>query len=315
VAHAVSDRVIVLEKGNIVEEGITGKVLSQPESPYTQMLMQAWKLPQRQPFAKSKCKESILEVEQLQKAYRSDVKILCDLDLNVNKREIIGILGQSGCGKSTLAKCIAGLEKPSSGSIKFLGRDITNLKGKARQEICRHIQIVFQDARASLNPRRNTLQLVQEPLKYLHIYTPKEREEKARFYLKQVGIDSETHILRPPQLSTGQCQRIAIARALILEPEILICDEAVSSLDMKVRMQILDLLEELHKKFEFSIIMISHDIEVVRSFCQIVAVMKDGCFCEVTPTEQLLTGNRHEYTQTLINSKFTSSSVLFYEEA
>jgi ABC-type lipoprotein export system ATPase subunit len=161
---------------------------------------------------------------------------------------------------------------------KFLGRDITNLKGKARQDICRHIQIVFQDARASLNPRRNALQLVQEPLKYLHIHTQKERNEKARFYLEQVGIDSETQIRRPPQLSTGQCQRIAIARALILEPEVLICDEAVSSLDMKVRMQILDLLEELHEKFGFSIIMISHDIKVIRSFCQTVAYGRSG-FC------------------------------------
>jgi peptide/nickel transport system ATP-binding protein len=317
-AHAASDRVIVLEKGNIVEEGITGEALSQPKSPYTQMLIQAWKLPQQQPQKQSSARfghtETILEVKQLQKTYRGDAKVLCELDLNINKREIVGILGQSGCGKSTLAKCIAGLEKPSGGSIKFLGRDIANLKGKARQEICRHIQMVFQDVRASLNPRRNALQLTQEPLEYLHIYARKEREEKARFYLKQVGIDSETMIRRPPQLSTGQCQRIAIARALILEPEILICDEAVSSLDMRVRMQILDLLEELNKKFGFSIIMISHDIKVVQSFCQTVAVMKDGYFCEIIPTEQLLAGNNHEYTQTLINSELISSNTLFYGE-
>jgi peptide/nickel transport system ATP-binding protein len=303
-AHAASDRVIVLEKGNIVEEGITGKVLSKPKSPYTKMLMQAWNMPQKKFSIKPGHKETILEVEQLQKAYRGDVKVLRDLDLNINRREIIGVLGQSGCGKSTLAKCIAGLENPSGGAIKFRGRDITNLKGKARREICRHIQIVFQDARASLNPRRNAVQLVQEPLKYLHIHTKKEREEKARFYLEQVDIDLETQVRRPPQLSTGQCQRIAIARALILEPEILICDEAVSSLDMKVRMQILDLLEELHKKFGFSVIMISHDIKVVRNFCQMVAVMKDGCFCEIRSTEQLFAENRHEYTQTLINGEF-----------
>jgi peptide/nickel transport system ATP-binding protein len=289
-AHTASDRVIVLEKGNIVEEGITNKVLSRPKYPYTKMLMQAWNLPQKRFSTELEDKEIILEVEQLQKAYRGDVKVLCDLDLNINKREIIGILGQSGCGKSTLAKCIAGLEKPSGGAIRFRGRDIINLKGKEKREICRHIQIVFQDARASLNPRRGALQLVQEPLKYLSIGNKHEREEKARFYLEQVGIDMDTQTRRPPQLSTGQCQRIAIARALVLEPEILICDEAVSSLDMKVRMQILDLLEELHIKFGFSIIMISHDIKVVRSFCQIAAVMKDGCFCE-----------------------FISSNALFYE--
>jgi peptide/nickel transport system ATP-binding protein len=317
-AHAASDRVIVLEKGNIVEEGVTGETLSRPQSPYTQMLTQAWKLPQKQPRKQARKRpsagfihtETILKVEQLQKTYRGNAKILRDLDLNINKREIVGILGQSGCGKSTLAKCIAGLEKPSGGSIKFLGRDITNLKGKARQELCRHIQMVFQDARASLNPRRNALQLAQEPLKYLHICSKKEREEKALFYLKQVGIDSETMTRRPPQLSTGQCQRIAIARALILEPEILICDEAVSSLDMRLRMQILDLLEKLHKKFGFSIIMISHDSKVIQSLCQTVAVMKDGCFCEITPIEQLLDGNSHEYTQTLITNEFISGNTL-----
>jgi peptide/nickel transport system ATP-binding protein len=231
--------------------------------------------------------------------------------MNINKREIVGILGQSGCGKSTLAKCIAGLEKPSGGAIKFRGRDITNLKGKPRREICRHIQIVFQDARASLNPRRNALQLAQEPLKYLHIGTARERKEKARFYLEQVGIDAETQVRRPPQLSTGQCQRIAIARALIMEPEVLICDEAVSSLDMKVQMQILDLLEELHKKFGFCIIMISHDMRVVRNFCQMVAVMKDGYFCEISPVEQLFSGSRHEYTQFLLGNEFADNGILY----
>jgi peptide/nickel transport system ATP-binding protein len=313
-AYTASDRVIVLDKGTIVEEGLTGEVFSHPKSPYTKMLMRTWNLPQKQPPAKPVYQETILEVAQLQKAYRGNAKVLCDLDLNISKQEIIGVLGQSGCGKSTLAKCIVGLEKPGGGVIKFRGRDITNLKGKAKRELCRHIQIVFQDARASLNPGRNALQLVQEPLKYLHIGTAGERERKARFYLEQAGIDAETLTRRPPQLSTGQCQRIAIARALILEPEILICDEAVSSLDMKVRMQILDLLEDLHDKFGFSIIMISHDIRVVRCFCQTVAVMKDGCFCEISPTEQLLAGNKHEYTQSLLNSEFAVNKVLSYEE-
>ncbi|MDR1972666.1 MAG: ABC transporter ATP-binding protein [Treponema sp.] len=310
-AYAASDRVIVLEKGNIVDEGITGEVLSLPKSPYTQMLIQAFNLPKRRSSGKLEYQETILEVEQLHKAYRDDVKVLCGLGMNINKREIIGILGQSGCGKSTLAKCIAGLEKPSGGAIKFRGRDITSLKGKSRREICRHIQIVFQDARASLNPRRNALQLVQEPLKYLHIDTARERKEKAYFYLEQAGIDAETQIRRPPQLSTGQCQRIAIARALVLEPEILICDEAISSLDTQVQMQILDLLEELHKKYGFSIIMISHDMRVLRNFCHVVAVMKDGYFCEISPVEQLFSGNGHEYTQFLLDSEFVDNGILY----
>jgi peptide/nickel transport system ATP-binding protein len=303
VAQAVSDRVIIMENGKIAEEGVTAQVLSQPKSPYARMLIQAWDLPQKTPSGQTNCEDAILQVERLCKTYQRGVKVLNDLNIVISKREIVGILGQSGCGKSTLAKCIAGLEKPSYGAIKFHGKDITKFKERARREICRHIQIVFQDARAGLNPRRNALQLVQEPLSYLHIGAKEDWKEKARFYLEQVGIDSDTQNRRPPQLSTGQCQRIAIARALILEPEILICDEAVSSLDMKIRMQILNLLEKLHKKFGFSIIMISHDIRVLRSFCQVVAVMKDGCFCEISPTGQLLAGNGHEYTRFLINSE------------
>jgi peptide/nickel transport system ATP-binding protein len=305
VAQAASDRVIVLENGKIAEEGATAQALSQPKSPYTRRLIQAWNMPQKTPSVQTNCEDPVLQVERLCKTYQHNVKVLSDLNITIGKREIVGILGQSGCGKSTLAKCIAGLEKPSGGTIKFRGRDITNLKGKARREICRHIQIVFQDARASLNPRRNALQLAQEPLNYLHIGAKEDRKEKAHFYLKQVGIDTDTQNRRPPQLSTGQCQRIAIARALVLEPEILICDEAVSSLDMHIRMQILNLLEELHKKFGFSIIMISHDIRVLRSFCQVAAVMKDGCFCEISPAGQLLAGNGHEYTRFLINSELT----------
>jgi peptide/nickel transport system ATP-binding protein len=305
VAQAVSERIIILEDGKIAEEGITAQVLSQPKSPYTRMLIQAWNLPQEENSVQANHEDAILQVDRLYKTYQRNVKVLNDLNITIGKREIVGILGQSGCGKSTLAKCIAGLEKPSYGTIKFRGRDITNLKGKAGREICRHIQIVFQDARASLNPGRNALQLVQEPLNYLHIGAKNDRMEKAHFYLEQVGIDSETRNRRPPQLSTGQCQRIAIARALILEPEVLICDEAVSSLDMKVRIQILELLKELHGKFGFSIIMISHDIRVLRSFCQVAAVMKDGCFCEISPVGQLLAGNGHEYTRFLINSELT----------
>jgi peptide/nickel transport system ATP-binding protein len=309
VAQAISERVIILENGKIAEEGVTAQVLSRPASPYTRMLIQAWNMPQNNILCQTSCEDVILQVERLCKTYQRNVKVLNNLNIDIGKREIVGILGQSGCGKSTLAKCIAGLEKPSCGTIKFHGKDITNLKEKARREICRHIQIVFQDARASLNPGRNALQLVQEPLNYLHIGAKNDRKEKAHFYLEQVGIDSDTRNRRPPQLSTGQCQRIAIARALIPEPEILICDEAVSSLDMKVRMQILELLKELHKKFGFSIIMISHDIKVVRSFCQIVAVMKDGCFCEISSTGQLLAGNGCEYTRFLINSELTTNKI------
>ena len=168
----------------------------------------------------------------------------------------MGILGFSGCGKSTLARCITGIERPDHGKILYRGQDISGLHGKRRKHICKTLQIVFQDARASLNPRRSALEIVQEPLKYLKIGTPKERAEKALLYLNSVGIHGDTLKRCPPQLSTGQCQRIAIARALVVEPDVLICDEAVSALDMILQKQILELLLTLQQSIGFAHIMI-----------------------------------------------------------
>jgi peptide/nickel transport system ATP-binding protein len=166
----------------------------------------------------------------------------------------------------------------------------------------RRIQLVFQDARASLNPGRTALQLVQEPLQYLRIGgSRQEREMLAMFYLHEVGIAGDAQNRRPPQLSTGQCQRVAIARALVLKPDILICDESVSALDMSIQAQMLTLLRRLHQQHGFAIIMISHDIRVLRSFSHTIAVMHNGTFCEVGETEALLRESKQAYTQMLLH--------------
>ena len=212
-------------------------------------------------------------------------------------------MGFSGCGKSTLARCIAGLETPDAGKIVYHGRDITHLRGKKRQWVCKKMQMVFQDARASLNPSRRALQLVQEPLDYLKLGTKREREEKARHYLERVGLDADTQNRRPPQLSTGQCQRVAIARSLVVEPDVLLCDEAVSALDVILQKQILDLLRDLQQAFGFAIVMISHDIRVIRHFCQMVAVMKDGRFLEFAPTGLLGQEPSSDYTRSLFDGE------------
>jgi peptide/nickel transport system ATP-binding protein len=192
------------------------------------------------------------------------------------------------------------LENPDKGSVQYRGNDITALSGNARREICQHIQIVFQDARASLNPRHTALRLAGEPLRYFNRGNRTEQDEKARYYLEQVGIDDNACNRRPPQLSTGQCQRIAIARALVLEPDILICDEAVSALDMSIQAQILALLSGLHKNLGFSILMISHDIRILRHFCHSIAVMKDGKFCEINQANNLATESKDAYTRLLL---------------
>lgn len=242
----------------------------------------------------------MLEIIQLEKTFNRTKRVLHDVNLTLNQKEILGILGQSGCGKSTLAKCMIGLESPSGGRVLYRGTDISRLQGQQKREICKQIQLIFQDARASLNPGRNALQLVQEPLQYLQIGSHREREALAAFYLKEVGIVGDTQIRRPPQLSTGQCQRIAIARALVLKPKVLICDEAVSALDMRVQAQILALLQRLHKQFEFSILMISHDIRVLRSFCDHIAVMNNGSFSEVKRASELLHESKQPHTQLLL---------------
>ncbi|TNJ62502.1 ABC transporter ATP-binding protein [Paenibacillus hemerocallicola] len=302
VANAISDRVIVLNRGVIEEEGDTGTVFAKPRAAYTRQLLSS-----RSRIAKplrdrelQHPDEPLLEIVQLEKTFHPKKRVLHHVNLTLNKKEILGILGQSGCGKSTLAKCITGLESPSGGGVMYRGTDISRLQGKPKREICKQIQLVFQDARASLNPGRTALQLVQEPLQYLHIGCRKEREAMAKLYLDEVGITGEAQTRRPPQLSTGQCQRIAIARALVLKPEVLICDEAVSALDMKVQAQILALLQRLHKQFGFSILMISHDIRVLRSFCHHIAVMNDGSFSEGKRASARLHESNQPYTQLLL---------------
>lgn len=302
VANAVSSRVIILNKGVIEEEGDTRAVFSKPHAAYTRQLLSS-----RSQIAKpSRDREQphsggpLLEIVQLEKTFGQKKRVLHNVNLSLSRKEILGILGESGCGKSTLARCITGLETSSGGRVMYRGTDISRLRGKQKRDICKHIQMVFQNARASLNPARTALQLVQEPLQYLHIGDNKERAEMAEFYLKEVGISGDMQNRRPPQLSTGQCQRIAIARALVLRPEVLICDEAVSALDMRVQAQILALLLRLHKQFGFSILMISHDIRVLRSFCHNIAVMNNGSFREVKRASALLHESSQSYTQLLL---------------
>ncbi|WP_281890487.1 ABC transporter ATP-binding protein [Paenibacillus sp. YYML68] len=301
VAHAVSQRVIVLNRGSIEEEGDTRAVFLAPRAAYTKQLLAS-----RSPITKATRArrsttsggEPVLEAFELCKTFPSG-RVLNDVQFTLGQGEILGILGESGSGKSTLARCITGLELPDRGILKYRGTNIAGLKGRARRELARHIQLVFQDARASLHPGRTALQLVQEPLDYMRIGQRKEREMMAAYYLHEVGISVEAQRRRPPELSTGQCQRVAIARALVSGPDVLICDEAVSALDMSVQAQILRLLQRLHKQFDFSILMISHDIRVLRSFCHQIAVMEQGSISEIRAGE-LLHESERTYTQQLL---------------
>jgi peptide/nickel transport system ATP-binding protein len=299
IANKAAGRVMVLDDGIIVEEGNTKEVFANPKSDYTKQLLASRNLEQIREGIDPLEDKIILTITGLKKSY-DQKKVLNDINFSLRKSEIFGILGESGCGKSTLAKCLIGLENPQKGAVLYEDIRIDKLRGNLKRENCRHFQMIFQDARASLNPGRTALQLVQEPLLYLTAMKKEERLQAARVSLDIVGITEDIWDKKPPQLSTGQCQRIAIVRALIIRPGILICDEAVSALDMSIQKQILELLIALHKQFHFSIIMISHDIRILRHFCHRIAVMKDGRFIEIINTGGIFDGRVESYTRKLL---------------
>lgn len=296
-AKIMSDRIMVLKEGKIKDFGSYTQILSKP-SDYSEYLLNALKKIPTIAYEKQLINDNkILVINNLSKAFKkNEENFLKNIFLEIKEKEIVGILGESGCGKSTLAKCIVGLESYNSGEIIYKGKNLKSYK----KDIKKSIQIIFQNARGSLNPRRKIIDLVMEPMNYQNIYEHKKRKEIAENLLKEVGISNDLFERRSPELSTGQCQRVAIARALAIEPELLICDEAVSSLDVSIQNQILNLLLNIYRKRGISLLMISHDIKVLKNFCHKIAVMNNGSFCEVIETNYLEKALKNSYTKKLL---------------
>jgi peptide/nickel transport system ATP-binding protein len=217
--------------------------------------------------------------------------------------ETLGIVGESGCGKSTTGRAILQLPRPTSGSVVLDGVDLTKLNDADMREQRTDIQMIFQDPISSLNPRRRIKDVVAEPLR---VWGPKDKDEQykiVRETLEAVGLDADlVGERRPHEFSGGQCQRISIARALVLNPKVIICDEPVSALDVSVQAQILNLLEDLKAKYGITLIFIAHDLAVVKNVSDRVAVMYLGKMCEVASSEALYAKPAHPYTKLLLGS-------------
>lgn len=250
--------------------------------------------------------ERVLEVRDLVVEYpvgrRRTVHAVSGLDLDLLPGETLGILGESGCGKSSAGRALMQLPSPTSGSVRLLDRELTDLRSRELRRARARMQMILQDPKSALNPRRRVHQLVSEGLD-IWGHEAAERDRLVRDMIAAVGLDPDTvWDRRPHELSGGQCQRICLARALLLEPQVLICDEPVSSLDVSVQAQILNLLEQMKQRFGLSMVFIAHDVSVVKSISDRVMVLYLGKTCEVLPSGDLDTGARHPYTRVLLSS-------------
>ena len=308
VVAEIADRIVVMQHGRIVEYGDRDDVLRRPKAPYTKMLMASvpsMTPPERNP----KTGETAVEAKALNKVYGRTgwlvkeriVHAVKDVDLMVRKGETLGIVGESGSGKSTVARCIARLIDPTSGSISLHGTEIATISQAQLRPHRRKVQIVFQDPYRSLNPRRTIGQsLVEAPVNF---GMPQDKAlQMARDLMELVGLSGDALERYPHQFSGGQRQRICIARALAVEPEVLIADEAVSALDVSVQAQVLKLLDDIRVKYNLAMLFITHDLRVAAQICDRLIVMQKGVIVEHGPTRQVYQNPQHPYTRLLLDA-------------
>lgn len=251
-------------------------------------------------------KDIILEVKSLKKYFETGqgtLKAVDDISFSIEKGKTLGIVGESGCGKSTAGRTILRLIEPTSGKIIFKGKDITNLENKEMRKLRKSMQIIFQDPFSSLNPRMTVSKIISEPIVINNLAkSKKEVNQKVHELMDIVGLTERLANVYPHELDGGRRQRIGIARALVVNPELIICDEPVSALDVSIQAQILNLLNTIQKEFGLTYIFITHDLSVVNHFSDDIAVMYLGKFVEKASTEKLFKNPVHPYTQALLSA-------------
>ena len=304
----IADKVLVLQKGVVVEQGIARDVLQNPSHPYTQALIAA--IPSSIPPQRLSLdsRPMACSVQGLSKTYISGgglfqakrtTQAVKDVSFTIRKGETLGIIGESGSGKSTIARLITRLIEPDHGSITLGDSDFSQLGGSGLRHARHHIQMVFQDPFASLNPRRKVgLSIADGPM--AHGTSKEQALDEARELLVLVGLDPRSINRLPHEFSGGQRQRIGLARALALKPDVLIADESVSALDVTIQAQVLELLEKLKVKLDLAMLFITHDLHVAAQICDRIAVMRYGEILEMQPTAALLSNPNDQYTRDLL---------------
>ncbi|CAI8054730.1 Glutathione import ATP-binding protein GsiA [Geodia barretti] len=317
------DRVAVMYAGKIVEMGDVRDIFNNPSHPYTEALLASVpKLEEQMADTKT---EVLLEAEGLKKYFPVTkglliskitgwIKAVDGVSFQIRAGETLGIVGESGCGKSTTAKMLLMLEDPTEGTIRYQGKDIQNATSDERRAYRSSVQAVFQDPWSSLNPRMRVRDIIAEPMVINLNLSRSEMQDRVAKLLDDVGLSSYHANLYPHEFSGGQRQRLAIARALSVEPRVIVLDEPVSALDVSIRAQIMNLLKDLQQEYNVSYLLIAHHLATVRYMCDWVAVMYLGQIVEFGPTRELFENASHPYTKALMNAALPSHPDIEQEE-
>ncbi|WP_019074866.1 dipeptide ABC transporter ATP-binding protein [Streptomyces hokutonensis] len=304
VVAQLADRVLVLNDGDVVESGPTAQLLEAPAHPYTRTLLDSVPTGRRRGGARVPG-DTLLTAERLVKTYgpsrrgATPRRALDDVSLTLRAGESLGVVGESGSGKSTLARVLLGLAAPDSGQVRLGGEPWTTLDERARRPLRHRVQLIHQDPYAAFDPRFTVARIIGEALPRT---TRRQRTERAARLLEQVGLGADHLRRRPHELSGGQRQRVAVARALAPRPQVLVCDEPVSALDVTVQAQVLDLLVRLREDTGVALVFITHDLAVVQEISDRVLVMRDGTIVDEGPTREVFRSPRHEYTRSLVDA-------------